>query len=441
MSDDNTGRLSRAGAPVGRVGQMLGLARRTLLFTMVPALSIVSPLVVLPAVSSTHGAPGIAATAIGQSVGAVGGCVVGLAWPLRGPADIARSTPEQRARLYQQSIDTRILLLLIVAPVGVGAALLISTADPVVSGLMALAFVCAGLTSSWYFTGTGSARQLLLWEAVPRTLACLAAGGLLLIGLPLSVYPIALLLASSFTYVALCLKITGRITIDLRRSTRAEVRTQLRTTVSRFINGTYMTGGVSIVGLVAPGSLVLFAGYDRIQKSLFNMAVSFPTSLIAWVARTPAGLYRRQRVVFLVDALFCAALSVSCYFALPLAMNVVYAGVISTNKLTDLILSMSLGLMVFAQATVAHGLMPARLDQFAATLMTSCYAVGIGLTVLGAAFFGANGALSALVVTEMVVITFALTRVVTEGRRRAVEERPPSDITPPFTERTTGHDL
>lgn len=421
--------------------QVLGLAGRTFMFTLVPALSIASPLVVLPAVATTHGAPGIAATAIGQSVGAVCGCVVGLAWPLRGPAEVARSDADEKASIYQRSINSRVLVLLLVAPLGVLTAALISSADPAVSALMALAFACAGMTSSWYFTGTGSARGLLVWEAVPRTLACLSAGGLLLAGFPLIAYPIALIAASLFTYLVLARKITGRLSLHLGRGTVAEVSSQFRTTVSRFINGTYMTGGVSIVGLVAPSSLVVFAGYDRLQKSLFNMAVSFPTSLIAWVARSTDGVYRRQRVALAVDAVFCLLLATCCYFILPVAMHVVYAGVIATNRLTDLILCTSLAMMVFAEATVAHGMMPARLDQFAATVMTASYAVGIGLIITGAALWGTNGALLALIATEAVVISLGLTRTVMEGRRKDSERRSEGDLANISSERILGNDF
>src|SRR5215213_10702058 len=170
--------------------------RRVLAFGLVPAMSMFGVLLIVPLVARLHGESGVVAVSVGQSVGAMLSIVVSLGWPLTGPAAIARADRNERVALYRASISTRVPIFVVCVPIGVLVSVVLLQAQVAAGALCAVAFTALGFTSSWYYAGLGKPRGLLVFEAIPRMLATIAAGAALFAGAPLLVYPLVLLAAT-----------------------------------------------------------------------------------------------------------------------------------------------------------------------------------------------------------------------------------------------------
>src|SRR5829696_4949011 len=161
---------------VRRAGRVM---QRVLAFGLVPAMSMLGLLVIVPLVARLHGESGVVAISVGQSLGAMLSIVVSLSWPLTGPTAIARAGRNERVALYRASINTRLPIFVACVPIGVLVSAVLLPAQVVAGALCAVAFTAMGFTSSWYYTGLGKPRGLLVFEAIPRMLATIAAAAAL----------------------------------------------------------------------------------------------------------------------------------------------------------------------------------------------------------------------------------------------------------------------
>jgi O-antigen/teichoic acid export membrane protein len=175
-------------------------------FLLIPALSAVTPLIAIPAITATSGAGGWEAYALGLSIGSAACTLVELGWPLTGPQRVAAEVPGDRWVSLVSSIRTRLLALIVLAPLATGLAVLLAwNATPehvATTSLMALASAASGLSGNWYFIGVGRPLRILTSDALPRAVLVAAASLAVLGGAPLEVVPLGYIAAVAISPIA-----------------------------------------------------------------------------------------------------------------------------------------------------------------------------------------------------------------------------------------------
>ena len=400
----------------GRYTRIVGVLRLIIAFGAVPALSLATPLVVVPVIARYYGGDGIVAVSVGQSVGAVAGIVVALAWPLIGPAAVARADGPTRQQLYVASLRSRyVVLAAITLPAAATAAVLVNS-HRLESAGCAVAVAGYGLTASWYYSGTGDGTGLVRYEALPRVAASALSGLLILGGAPLMTYPVLLILSVVITNYLNSLRILGKPhpRIGFRD---VGLRDQVSVTASRLVNGLYSAGAVSVVSAVAPAASLLFASCDRVQKPLLNASAALPQALLSLIVGPGGSSRSRLNQVLLANALFAIAIGISFYAAFPYLMRVLYSDVVTPSTALALATATGLGIGAFARALLSNGLLAVQDDRFATQSLLVVSGVGLVGIVVGAVTSGALGALWAFAAAELGFVLIAGVRLVVLGVR------------------------
>ncbi len=152
-------------------------------FTVLPLLSLITPLLLLPVITGFVGPGGISSVISGQAIGTFGATVLMWGWNVDGPVAIARAHDARgRGAVYLKSIRTRLVLLVLVLPVSAAIAAAVSVPGFRVEAVsMAWASVLAGMSPAWFCIGLGQPRLLALYDTIPRFIATALAAPMLLL--------------------------------------------------------------------------------------------------------------------------------------------------------------------------------------------------------------------------------------------------------------------
>lgn len=259
---------------------------RTLAFYFaIPAISAVTPLLVLPALTAEYGARGLAAIGIGQSLGSTAAVIGELGWGVLGPQRIARATLEGRRQMYELALATKISALSLVVPLAALAAYYVADDHQAASALIAFAFGLTAMSPSWFLTGLNKPILILLGEALPRLVLSAGVAIAILAGAPLELYGLSLLAAVCITWV-LVARVTGQRLWPSRQAFRAgpgAIRTQLPLTGGRIVSVLYTFLPVTLVALISPSSTATFTAADRLMRMALSLLGGVPQRLQSWV--------------------------------------------------------------------------------------------------------------------------------------------------------------
>ncbi|WP_434613484.1 polysaccharide biosynthesis protein [Arthrobacter sp. A5] len=172
-------------------------------FTVLPLLSLITPLLLLPVIAGFVGPGGISSVISGQAIGTFGATVLMWGWNVDGPVAIARAhDARSRGAVYLKSIRTRLVLLVLVLPVSAAIAAAVAVPGFRVEAVsMAWAAVLAGMSPAWFCIGLGQPRLLALYDTIPRFIATALAAPLLLLTHQLWNYTAILALATVATLI------------------------------------------------------------------------------------------------------------------------------------------------------------------------------------------------------------------------------------------------
>lgn len=151
--------------PIGRfLAKLFG-------FSVIPALSIFSPLLIMPVVARVGGTEGWASLGVGQAVGSFGSLVVAAGWTTAGPPRVIASIRIGNSLdIYRVSFWQKAILfagaLLVLIPLTVW--LVDGSELTAISACVGALSVC--FTLGWYAVGVGSPSISLRYYAIPRTL-------------------------------------------------------------------------------------------------------------------------------------------------------------------------------------------------------------------------------------------------------------------------------
>ena len=171
----------------------LSMRRRLFGFMLPPALSAISPLVVLPLVSRTAGPGGWASAIAGEAVGTFIAIVVGYGWAAIGPALVSVALDDaHRARLYRESIAVRLLIATVAIPaLAIICWFIASPGAEWLTVLMGTQGAVIALSFTWYCAGVGDPRTIIFYDALPRLIVTIAASVVIAATGFVEVYPIA----------------------------------------------------------------------------------------------------------------------------------------------------------------------------------------------------------------------------------------------------------
>lgn len=379
-------------------------------FALVPALSAVSPLIALPAVTTVGGADVWGAIAIGQSLGLAGATIVELGWGLKGPQRLARANLSGRRRALAMSIQTRGAVFPLVAVVSAALAALLAADHNELAALMAVSSVASGLSLIWFFIGCGNPGRLLLTDSVPRVMLVTASAIALLNGAPLFVYPLVGVLLP-----ALMAPIFGSLYVGLNRTDFKGVgavriglliRSQLTAMGGRFVSALYIALPVTLVGIVAPQVVPLFAAAERLQRMYLSILAAVPNAMQGWVgaALSIEDRLRRAERASLMNSVLGIIAGLVFSVGAPWAAEVVFSGVVSL----DHELAALCGLVIFLVccSRAVGGLVLVSLNSARTVLRSAVVgaAVGVPAILLLGHVHGAVGAIVGEIVAETCVL-------------------------------------
>jgi O-antigen/teichoic acid export membrane protein len=283
----------------------------------------------LPLVARVGGQDNWASINIGQSLGAFAAMCISYGWMMAGPTRVAALASDfERHRLYALSLAVRIILFLIVTPIAIAASSILSPpGHSAVAVWMAIALAMGGLSVTWYGVGTGSPRDIAVYEALPKTAAVAVSALLVFMTDVIVYYPIALCIASVIGVVAFMRTIDGwKLLFELRP--RAIVRelwkgkTPALTVASA---GVYSTMPVAVVSAQASAAdVAFFASADKLYRITLVPISVLSNTFQGWVTGQGVGPVKRRMLI---------AISAHCLLGLLGLLAMATAGSIATAAL------------------------------------------------------------------------------------------------------------
>lgn len=390
-------------------------------YLAVPVLNAVSPLIALPAITATHGGAAWSAIAIGQSLGGTAGVIIELGWGLSGSQRVARMSARNRGRVFAISLVTKLVVAVPVLAVAVPTAFMLTPDFGVIAALIALASGLAALGAGWIFVGMMRPRLFLVTEVLPRTVLVAASAFAISSGLPLVLYPVALLLASLSPPVTAAL-VLGTRPADLRalgpRRLAAVIRMQGHALSTNVFSSIYLSLGTTVATLGSVNATLLYASVDRLKRMVQQVVLTQQYVLKGWVGREvdPAQRVARAIRATLVTAVVGVLCGIAFGFAAPAAAGFVFSGTVAIPPLAAAIAGANLAVVCVSMATGAVLLVT--LGRVGAIARSAAVGAAIGLPAIfvGALLWEGTGALAGQLLAEIAVILVQLWAI--RARRR-----------------------
>lgn len=331
------------------------LMRRLTGFALVPLLSLLASIAILPLIAHRFGPPAWSSLTVGQSIGAFAGVVTALAWPIVGPHMVAASEASRRIQLYRASLKSRGYAALVVFPLTILVVLTLQPANLILAVTAAVSVAMNGFSAAWYFAGTGEGFRLSLNEGLLRLCGYLVGLTALLLGAPVSVYGGILVLVSLLMLAANNLTILGSAGRD--ESPNLEEPSEglsfhVKGGASRLGSAAFNYLPVPMVAALAPSMISVVSALDQVHKTVLNASNFVPQALTQSVtSRTISGAMQQSRArIFLGISCLIAVLSAGIwFFVLPLALHLLFAGYLDLSPEVYLASAIYIGALVGSQ--------------------------------------------------------------------------------------------
>lgn len=383
---------------------------RVLGFVVVPMLSIASPLLAIPAISSQYGAAGWSAVAIGQSVGASFAVIVELGWGLTGPQRIARQSPRNRQQTLAVAISTKLILVIPLVAVASIVSFYLSNQYQWEAAAVAAGATAYALNSTWYFIGTGSSAKILLCDAIPRLLCVVLAAILIFAGWELAMYPLVGILLPICISSLMVVRTENLQLVHLRgmsiRRIFLIVASQSSALGARTLSAIYMSLPITLVSIVAPGAVAVFSAIERLQRIYLQVLAAAPNVMQKWVGQSLGNRrkFRRAKKSVFYNATLGFIAGIGFTLAAPTMAEVVFASTIEVPIEYAALSAVLIFVVCTSRATGSIALVA--FDKINTIFLSAAAGVAVGVPgiLLGARFLGPAGALVGEVLAELVVL-------------------------------------
>jgi O-antigen/teichoic acid export membrane protein len=383
-------------------------------------MSIASPLLAIPAITSHFGAAGWSAVAIGQSMGASLAVIVELGWGLTGPQRVAKQSAKVREQTLAVAMITKLIVLLPLIIVASLFSFVLSTDFQWESAAVAAGATTYGLNNNWYYIGTGSSSKILLSDAIPRLLCVGGCAVAILLGGPLFLYPLIAVLLPSLIGVLLTVRMESLSTNHLRGMTSRRIvhifKCQGTALGGRALSAMYMSLPVTVVSMVSPQTVAVFSAIERLQRIGLQILSAVPNMMQNWVGEPSNALEKRHRAIRAIyyNAAFGFVSGLTFTLLIPTVAHIVFAGKIEVPTQFAAISGVLIFVICTSRASGSIALVALNSVKHVMVSAAAGAAVGIPSILLGAKFLGTIGALSGEVLAELVVLIIQIIAIKTK---------------------------
>lgn len=301
-------------------------------FAVLPLLSLITPLLLLPVVSTVVGGEGISSVISGQAIGTFAATVLLWGWNVDGPVAIARAADSrERGLIYLRSIRTRLLLLVAVLPLAAVVAAVVAVPQfQLEAAAMCWAVALTGMSPAWFCIGVGQPRLLALYDTIPRFLATVVAAPVLLLTQQLWSYTALLALATLGSLVGFhrAFAAPGAWLPLSMRATLADLRNQGKTAGISLAGSAYASTPAPIATATTPpqasGSL---ATADTLYRFGLFTVIALGNAFQSWtIERDATNRRRRHLAAIWAHAGLGVAGAVILTLAGPFVSSLLFAG-------------------------------------------------------------------------------------------------------------------
>lgn len=384
-------------------------------FTANGIITGVATLLSLAMIINLLGAHAWSIFAVAQAAGLLLAVLVGFGWAVIGPPLVAPLSRSERVTEFIISVWVRGAALLIISL----TALVVSWTGvlPEIAEYVpvTIAYAATGLSSLWFFVGTGQAWASFFLDAVPRAVASIAAPLIATLGPAQPLLGVTILSGTLFSLVTTTMYVCrdGSETWTSRRSLLGPtVRRQLHGLTSGSISSVYMTLPTVVVGALIPGAAAAFALGDKLVRLASTAVLPATQVLQGWVPRARPE-ERRERVVRAVRLMAVSGplIGLLMVCAAPLAASILSSGSVEVGLALSIPMGVVLACTLVTQVTGA-GCLGAFGDYRAIAASAAIgAAVGLPLLFVATSAWGAPGTMWSVAAAECAVLLYQLTRV------------------------------
>lgn len=380
------------------------LLRRSVLFAAPILLSTVVGVFSIPVLVSALGAGQWGVLVVLQSAAQLFAILVAFGWGATGPSMTAATPRTDRRQFYLDSLIARLVIFAIALPIASVAGAVLTGQPLWVAFLSALTYMLPGVGAAWFFIGSNRPVALFLLDALPLIVGQVV--GLLAVSIlpALATYLAVMAAFSTAGAVAsaifvLTRRADGEVSWRRRSSLRRLYSAQLGGTATMVSGSLYSTLPPSIVQVVAPTMLPVYAITDRLFKYAVIALGPILQAVQSWVPEAQgAHTTDRARRTLQLGAIIGVAGGAAIALLGPFASAILTLGQAPLPWVAALILGAAFAFESVAQVTGLAGLVAlGGVRQLAWSSIASAV-VGLPLFAVGAGAFGIHGATTALLV-------------------------------------------
>lgn len=392
------------------------LLRKMALFAFAPAISMLAPLVAMPAISSTFGAAGWSSIATGQSLGMAVAVVVELGWGITGPIRAASASTTEISKLYRQSLRERGVVLLGFTPVMIAVVLALNTMHPFVAILSAISMSLNGLAASWLYVGMSRPLSMIALDTLPRAGASLVGAGILFLdGRTLEILPAVQIIGGLAATVAPFFFLPAPTP---RNYASGSVRTTLRdfwntqgaALVLRLSTTAYVALPTVLLAVVSgPAGVATYAAIDRLARAVLSGLGSAGQAFQGWIPAVSG----RDRLSRIRTALyFNLGLAVVSGFtfaaAAPWLLKVLFLERVNVTNVEIISFAAAIALIVMSRCTGIQCLAVLGKTWSVAASTSAAFFVAIPSILITGHHWGASGVAVTIACLEGLVLVVQL---------------------------------
>ncbi|QCQ17045.1 hypothetical protein [Microbacterium sp. RG1] len=385
------------------LGKLVSFGSSTVINLTVNILSI-------PALVHVVGPADWAGIVVAQSIAGIAGVIVGFGWNLTGPSMIAAAAPELRRGQLQNSVRIRGLLFLVIAPIAVAVAVLLTGLNPLAAALVTLGYLLQPLGAVWYFVGQSQPLRVLGLDTLPRAAGVVV--GVVAAALTSSVIAYALVvlalgLCGLVASYAVALHGAPRPAPFTWAAAAAEMRSQRYAVVTAGTANLYGGTPPILAGWFVPDAVEPLALAYRLYTAIMNALLPFLQVFQGWIPAAGPTLQRRRLTIAVWAAgSIGAVVGTTAAAAIPFAGWVLSGGAIEVGADLAVPVGVAVGAVVVTQIV---GLACLTLIGRARTVAQGAVlgaTVGLSAMVVLSAMAGGGGLLWGLAFAELLVAAY-----------------------------------
>lgn len=401
------------------------MLRQVLLLALVPIISSLSTMILVPIAVHAVGPAGWFSVASGQALGALANIIVIWGWNAAQISIISGLDFRRQIQAYHDSVLPRCVVLICIIPLIICVCCLLPGVDSLISALNACGAAIGGLTANWFYIASDRAKTYVICESIPMSIVQLSAAALLFSTGNLVLCSVLLFLAPTVSILISYLYIRKLSQIQnipwlggSLKQGATELRIRLPIMGASLLSTALqnvLTIGASVLMTNLTGAIVALA--DKLGK--WTMTALTPILQVV-SARAGKDLERTRNGVFvfyIIIGVFSLASVNIGWFALPWVAKLISLGEVAISPLIGAFIGGIVSLSVAEQLLGKTYLVAFRRLPMAALSAGIALTITVFATIPLVHSFQANGAMLAVILGQIVDV-FILVLVIAHSQRQ-----------------------